>query len=110
MKAAPRPPKPLRRRGAARVISERPAGSARDDGLIEHPDGWYWIDPISKREFGPHPTRAEALLRGSADDDEVPSEGETLAEAESELGLADWTDPETGEPGIGRARPDHDDR
>jgi hypothetical protein len=92
------------------VISERSSSAPRDEGPVEHPDGWYWIDPTGRREFGPYRTRAEALAHASPDDDEVPAEGETLAEAESELGLADWIDPETGEPGMGRGRPDHDDR
>jgi hypothetical protein len=31
-------------------------------------------------------------------DDEIYGEGESLEEAESEIGMADWIDPETGEP------------
>jgi hypothetical protein len=31
--------------------------------------------------------------------------GETLAEAESEIGVADWIDPDSGEPAEGQSRP-----
>lgn len=66
--------------------------------LIDHPDGWYWLAPDGKQQFGPFATAEEALAdMNSAADDEVIEPGETLQEAEQELGLADWLDPDTGE-------------
>ena len=40
-----------------------------------------------------------------ATDEETPEPGETLQEAEDEIGIADWIDPETGEPAEGQSRP-----
>jgi hypothetical protein len=40
-----------------------------------------------------------------AADDEAPEPGESLQEAESEIGIADWIDPETGDPAEGLSPP-----
>lgn len=96
------PARPLRRRGAARVISE----SAPLPGpVLERPDGWYWLTPDARQQFGPFGSQAEALADRDRGDEEAPAEGETLGEAESELGLADWIDPETGALAEGQAHP-----
>lgn len=69
--------------------------------VIERADGFYW-EGKKGEAHGPFPTLAEAeadLLAGGAgteeDDPEVP---ETLQEAESELGISEWIDPDTGAP------------
>lgn len=65
--------------------------------IIEHADGFYWLDPGSQEEFGPFPTYEDALANsdyGASDDDE----GTSLREAEDSLGLSDWVDPDTGLP------------
>lgn len=106
----PQPHKPLQRRGAARVLSESAGTPAAGAHLIEHPDGWYWMASRGGREFGPYPSRAEAVSAALTGDDEAPSEGESLQEAESELGISDWIDPDTGEPAPSGRLPSHDDR
>ena len=65
--------------------------------LIQHPDGWYWLADHGSQQFGPFATAAEALadMNAAADGDLEP--GETLEEAEDELGVAGWVDPDTGE-------------
>ena len=69
--------------------------------VIERPDGFYWEDKHKGETHGPFTTLAEAdadLLSGGAaaeESDEVP---ESLQEAESELGINEWIDPETGGP------------
>ena len=99
---APSPNRPLQRRGAARVISE----SAPLPGpVLERPDGWYWLTPDARQQFGPFGSQAEALADRDRGDEEAPAEGETLGEAEAELGLADWIDPETGALAEGQAHP-----
>ena len=73
-----------------------------DDGarLIERPDGFYWQARDGKRVYGPFPTLLEAMQdMAPVDDEEAAEPGESLEEAESEIGIADWIDPETGEPG-----------
>jgi hypothetical protein len=68
--------------------------------IVERPDGFYWIDPDTAVEFGPFRTAALAIadMESGAESDPEPEPGETLQEAEAELGISDWIDPETGEP------------
>lgn len=67
----------------------------RLERVVEHPDGWYWIALDGRQQFGPYET-VEAVLADMDTFDAEPDSGETLAETERELGLADWIDPETG--------------
>ena len=69
---------------------EIPAGH-----VIERPDGFYWKD--GGEEYGPFPTRAEAEADMQTSEAGVEP-GESLQEAESELGIAEWIDPDTGGP------------
>lgn len=69
-----------------------------DDGsVVHHPDGYYWLAPDGHQEFGPFATLQEALDDMNAAGDDSIEPGETLQEAEQELGLADWVDADTGE-------------
>ncbi|MDA8127859.1 MAG: hypothetical protein M0Z73_04030 [Betaproteobacteria bacterium] len=72
---------------------------------IERPDGFYWIDAQSGEEYGPFPSLLEAIqdMEYNADSDYEP--GETVAEAEDEIGISDWIDPDTGDPGEESHRP-----
>jgi hypothetical protein len=102
------PPKPV---GAAAVIEE--TWSATPDRLapvVHRPDGWYWIAPGGKGEFGPFATPDEARADRDRFDEQGTEPGESLREAEDEIGIADWIDPETGEPAEGRSPPhfEHD--
>jgi hypothetical protein len=99
-------PPPLRRVGAARVIEEssEPA-SGNDDSIVEHPDGYFWLGPDRGEEFGPFESREAARADRDRYNEEAPSEGETLEEAEREIGVSDWIDAETGEPAEGQSPP-----
>lgn len=66
------------------------------DVLVQHPDGYYWVAPDGRQQFGPFASAAEALADMDSASDDAIEPGETLAEAERELGLADWVDPDTG--------------
>lgn len=67
--------------------------------IIERPDGFYWQDKETGKEFGPFATLLEAVADMEAAGAESEVEvGETIAEAEDEVGIADWIDPETGLP------------
>lgn len=108
---APLPPgaaaaRPLPRRGAARVI---PESAAEAGPLIERPDGWYWLAADGRQQFGPFASPAEARADRDRGDDDAPAEGESLVEAEAELGLADWIDPDTGALAEGLSRPHLDE-
>jgi hypothetical protein len=67
--------------------------------IIKRPDGYYWeAKPGELR--GPFDTREEAeveRIAGGVAEGEFEA-GETLQEAESEIGMAEWIDPDTGGP------------
>jgi hypothetical protein len=65
--------------------------------ITKRPDGFYWQAKDDGREYGPFATLAEAEQSMQAED-RAPEPGETLAEAESEIGISDFVDPDTGEP------------
>ena len=70
--------------------------------LIERPNGVYWQSKDSSREYGPFATLLEAstdqLAADAAMDGDGPLEvAETLEEAESEVGICGWFDPDSGE-------------
>jgi hypothetical protein len=68
--------------------------------VIERPDGFYWEAQQKGEVHGPFATLAEAeadLLSGGAAAEELEPP-EALQEAESELGINEWIDPDTGGP------------
>ena len=73
---------------------------------ITRPDGHHWLSLDGRREFGPFNSFEEAVVDMQTDDEESAAEpGETLQEAEFEIGMADWIDPDTGEPAEGQSTP-----
>ncbi len=66
--------------------------------IIERPDGFYWQSKEEARDYGPFATLLEAVQDMQRSDDRALESGESLEEAEAEIGIADWIDPETGEP------------
>jgi len=66
--------------------------------ILERPDGFYWQDEDGGREYGPFGTLLEAVQDMEAGGVDAHEPGETLQEAESEIGIADHVDPDTGEP------------
>lgn len=80
------------------IIPETPPDYDRAR-IIERPDGFYWQDKETDRFFGPFPTLLEAVQDMGYNADSAYEPGETLEEAEAELGISDWIDQDTGEPG-----------
>lgn len=66
--------------------------------LTERPDGFYWRPRGTDREYGPFDTLVDAVQDMQLADEGTPEPGETLEEAEAEIGIAEWIDPETGTP------------
>jgi|SRR5918996_234014 hypothetical protein len=67
--------------------------------VIKRPDGYYW-EATGRDPRGPFATRTEAeadLLAGGTTEEDLEAE-DGLHEAESELGISDWIDPDTGGP------------
>src|SRR5262245_30619031 len=77
-----------------------PKEEALQGRVLERPDGYYWESKATKEPRGPFETRAEAeadmLADGAAEEEFDAKDG--LQEAESELGISDWIDPDTGGP------------
>jgi hypothetical protein len=103
-KAAESPPAPARETASMKAVPE--ADEVLVGQVLKRPGGYYWSLSDGGREFGPYDSfeEAQADMEAAADLD-APEPGESLQEAESELGIADWIDPETGEPAEGLSRP-----
>lgn len=78
---------------------------SRIEQVRVRPDGHYWQASDGKKEFGPFESLELALADMGAADEQAPVPGETLQEAEDEIGIADWIDPETGAPAEGQSPP-----
>jgi|CXWL01.1.fsa_nt_gi hypothetical protein len=68
--------------------------------VIEKPDGFYWQDIFAEKKYGPFATRFDAV-QDMLEQDGLTEEEDELLEAdaaEDEIGIADWIDPDTGEP------------
>ena len=112
MKRAKRPKAAKARAPKARVVAspEKASPESQEDlelrkpepkrRVISRPDGFYWQSLDGREEAGPFTSRSEAaenMLVGSIGGTQL-EEGESLQEAESELGISEWIDPDTGGP------------
>jgi hypothetical protein len=77
--------------------------------ILNRPDGYHWVSADGHDEYGPFETWAAASADMEAADEAVPTDGETLQEAESDIGQADWIDPATGDPAEGQCPPHLDE-
>jgi len=66
--------------------------------IIERPGGFYWRAKGEVREHGPFDTLFEAVQDMQSSEGQAPEPGATLQEAEANIGIAEWIDPETGQP------------
>lgn len=66
--------------------------------IVQRPDGWYWLADEGHREVGPFDTADDALADFRAAEPSDIEPGETLQQAEADIGIADWIDPDTGAP------------
>lgn len=95
--AAPQPPA---------VLAEPGADAAGGEPIVMRPDGYHWLASGGRQEFGPFETIEAARAAMALDDAPgATAPGEMLHEAESDIGIADWIDPQTGEPAEGQSPP-----
>ena len=73
--------------------------------IVARPDGYHWIAPDGRQEFGPFETLQLARSDMDGAYEAEPVAAETLEEVEREVGVSDWIDPETGEPAEGQSPP-----
>lgn len=93
----------------SKTVTESEAADRRAHAITARPDGYYWRTLDGRQEFGPFETLELARADMLAADEESPVPGESLQEAESEIGISDWIDPETGEPAEGLSPPHIDE-
>jgi hypothetical protein len=67
--------------------------------IIERPNGFYWQSKVGGKEFGPFASLIEAVQDMQYKEEDGAETGITVEEAEASLGIAEWINPETGEPG-----------
>jgi len=78
--------------------------------VMLRPDGYHWQTADGKQEFGPFESMEDAVADMEMAASELVEPGETLQEAEDEIGIADWIDQDTGELAEGLSSPRlHDD-
>jgi len=97
--------KPARSKRTPRPVAAAPAIENALPAIVERPDGYYWQALDSHQEAGPFESYELAQADRDAVGDEALSPGDTLQQAEHEIGIADWIDAETGEPAEGESPP-----
>lgn len=105
----PRKKSPSGRKPSASMKAVPETADGLHEQLMTRPDGYYWRAADGRQEFGPFVTLEDAMADMLSSNEESPEPGESLSEAESELGIADWIDPETGEPAEGLSPPHLDE-
>jgi hypothetical protein len=81
-----------------------PSDEEESADVVERPDGYYWVADDGT-EVGPFASYEAAEADRDNLGDEVPEPGESVEEAEAELGINQWVDSETGEPAEGQSPP-----
>lgn len=66
--------------------------------VIECPDGFYWQSADRSEEYGPFQTLPEAVAAMNSANESDLEPDESLEQAEDEIGIAGWIDPDTGQP------------
>lgn len=98
-------PKPDRPAPAVEAANEAASIEAEAGEIVERPNGFYWQALDGQGEFGPFETYELARGRRDSAGQEQLTPGETLHEAESDIGINEWMDAETGEPAEGQSPP-----
>jgi hypothetical protein len=81
----------------SRKIAEAPPEDDRIQ-FIERPNGVYWRAGTSTTEYGPFSSLAEAEADAEGREDPTFQATDSVAEAEAEIGISEWIDPDTGAP------------
>jgi len=87
-----------REKAAAPDVQDEGQPSEARIRFIERPNGVYWRASGSTTEYGPFATLAEAEADALGREDPTFQPTESVAEAEAEIGISEWIDPDTGVP------------
>ena len=81
-----------------RRLPTRPdTATGADDGVVERPDGWYWVAPDGHPSFGPFDSARLARDDRDRASEQSVNEAEAEREAEQDLGVAPAIDEERGD-------------
>jgi hypothetical protein len=89
------------KQGKTAKRGKKNAGAAAEDDrvqYIERPNGVYWRTGSGTAEYGPFATLAEATADAEGREDPTFQATDSVAEAEAEVGISEWIDPDTGAP------------
>lgn len=86
-------------------VDEDELDNELDDQIMARPDGYYWRAPDGRQDIGPFDSYELAAADMGSAEELAPEPGETLQEAEDEIGISDWIDPDTGELAEGQSHP-----
>ncbi len=95
MKHSPRPPRSTQSPVDPLDAPDAPDAEGR---IIERPDGWYWMAPDGRQEFGPFDSYSNARADRDRNKLEGLGEDESLRDLEIEAGITDRVDIESGKP------------
>ncbi len=87
------------------ALSEAVEPAEETGRIVARPDGYHWLAQDGKQEFGPFETLEQAQQDMDAADGGELEPTLSLQEAEREIGIGEWLDPETGEPAEGPSPP-----
>lgn len=74
--------------------------------IVQRPDGfYYWIAEAGRGEVGPFATYELAEADRDSAGEDAPEPGESVEEAEDEVGINAWLDSDTGAPVEGHSPP-----
>ena len=97
-RSSPPPVDPIQAPTTGADVSDA-LNSPDDEGrIIEHPDGWYWMAPDGRQEFGPFESYRRARVDRDRNKLEGLGEDESLRDLEIEAGITDRVDIESGKP------------
>jgi len=87
-----------RKRLAPIPVASTSPSDETSSGVVARPDGFYWVADDGRQEFGPFPTAAQATAALSEGLETALEPEQSVSELETEIGIAEWSDPETGQP------------
>jgi hypothetical protein len=99
------PPAAAATAGPGIDIHDDPSVDPSADRVVTRPDGYYWTAPDGRQLVGPFDSVVEAMADMDSGDAGGWTPGESLSEAEAEIGVSDWIDPDSGQLAEGQTTP-----
>ena len=88
----------LNRKTLSPAVETLPPPDDEASRVVARPDGFYWVADDGRQEFGPFPAAALALAALREGIETALESEPSVTELEAEIGIAEWVDPDTGQP------------